>query len=129
MLSYGAFDTFGLQDVEFLRKLSRLGDDVIIGCNSDALCDLQGRPARRSFETRKAMLESCRYVSRVICAESHSQRRTDIVNYNVCVFAMADVWQGAFDDLLDITQVIYLPRAENRDDRPPVSLIENTCAG
>jgi hypothetical protein len=48
----------------------------------------------------------------VICTHSLQQMRTDIVNYNVCVFAMDERWQGQFDDLLDIAQVHYLPRAE-----------------
>ena len=49
-------------------------------------------------------------MSRVIPEENWDQKHTDIVNYNVSVFAMGDEWSGQFDALKDITQVRYLPR-------------------
>lgn len=41
---------------------------------------------------------------------SWAQKRSDIVNHNVAIFAMGDDWTGKFDDLKDVARVVYLPR-------------------
>ncbi len=109
VLSYGAFDQFNQNHVMRLRQLAALGDELIIGCATDEHAFSEGYRCVMSFAQRRAMLESCRFVSRVIPEETWEQKHTDIVNYNVSVFAMGAEWQGQFDALQDITQVHYLP--------------------
>lgn len=110
VLTYGRFDLFNQNHIEFLRQLSKMGDELIVGCTVDSLAELENRPCQQGFEDRRAILESCRYVSRVIAEETPDQKHTDIVNYNVSVVVMSDIWAGELDHLRDVTQVRYLMR-------------------
>ena len=109
VLSYGTFDLSLPAQSLHLRELCAMGDELILGCATDAFADLHGLNTTADYAQRREMLEHCRYVDRVIAQKTIGQIRTDIVNYNVCMFAMDDSWTGQFDDLQDITQVIYLP--------------------
>ncbi len=113
VLTYGTFDLFHYGHVRLLQRLSAMGTELIVGCSTDEFNAIKGKTSVMAFEQRRAILESCRYVSRVIPEENWGQKRTDIVNYNVSIFAMGDDWQGKFDDLGDLTSVIYLARTEN----------------
>ena len=62
------------------------------------------------YEKRKQLLEAIRYVDLVIPEESWEQKRSDIREYHVDTFVMGDDWQGKFDFLQDLCQVVYLPR-------------------
>lgn len=109
VITYGAFDQFGPEHVALLRRLAAMGDKLIVGLATDDHCAAQGTPAHTPFELRREMLEACRYVDRVIPETDAFQKRTDIVNYNVALFAMDDTWSGHFDDLSDLTNVLYVP--------------------
>ena len=113
VLSYGAFDLLTPAHAHTLSALSKLGSEVIIGCASDAFCRAQGFVTRMCFEDRRALLEKCRFVDRVIAQVSLDQMRTDIVNYNVSVIAMGAQHQGQLDNLRDVTQVHYLPQSSS----------------
>jgi glycerol-3-phosphate cytidylyltransferase len=116
VLTYGRFDQFGQHHVRLLQQLSALGDELIVGCATDDFALFEGRPCVQNFETRRAMLESCRFVSRVITEETWEQKHTDVVNYNVSVFAMGAAWVGQFDDLRDLTKVRYLSVDDEVDE-------------
>tara|TARA_R100000306_G_scaffold57369_1_gene55490 strand:- start:1042 stop:1473 length:432 start_codon:yes stop_codon:yes gene_type:complete len=110
VLTYGTFDLFHHGHVNLLRRLADLGTELIVGCSTDAFNQIKGKQCVMSYEQRRTILESCRYVDRVIPEDTWEQKRCDIVNYNVSTFAMGDDWTGKFDDLQDIAQVLYLPR-------------------
>lgn len=110
VLTYGTFDLFRYCHVRLLERLSQLGTELIVGCSTDDFNAAKGKNATMPFAERRSLLESCRYVTRVIPEECWAQKRTDIINYNVSVFAMGDDWTGRFDDLTDLAEVVYLPR-------------------
>ena len=110
VLTYGTFDLFHYGHVRLLRRLAAMGDKLIVGVSTDEFNDAKGKSSVMSFEQRREILEACRYVDRVIPEYDWAQKRTDIVNYNVSIFAMGDDWAGKFDDLSDLTDVVYLPR-------------------
>jgi len=110
VISYGVFDMLSSDHLARLKVLAGLGHEVIIGCADDAYCADLGIVPRRSFAQRRAALQSCRYVSRVIAQTSAGQQRTDIVNYDVDILAMDSRWVGAFDGLEDVVKVHYLPK-------------------
>jgi glycerol-3-phosphate cytidylyltransferase len=112
VLTYGAFDLFHQGHARLLQRLSMLGTELIVGCSTDAYTEQMGVPAVTPYAQRRLMLESCRFVSRVIAEQDREQKFTDIINYNVSVFAMGDDWTGQFDHLEEITQVLYVPRAD-----------------
>lgn len=100
-----------------------LGSELIVGCSTDSYNEEMGLPAVTSYAQRRLMLESCRFVSRVIAEQEWDQKYTDIINYNVSVFAMGDDWTGQFDHFEDITQVVYVPRADIIGERRPFHLV------
>ncbi len=113
ILTYGTFDLFHYGHVRLLQRLATMGSELIVGCSTDEFNALKGKSCVMPYEQRRLILESCRYVSRVIPETTWEQKRSDIVNYNVSVFAIGDDWTGHFDDLRDVAEVLYLPRTEN----------------
>lgn len=113
ILTYGTFDLFHVGHVRLLRRLSDLGDKLIVACSTDAFNAVKGKQTAIPFKHRVEVLEACRYVDLVIPEENWEQKRSDVVNYNVDLFAMGDDWAGKFDDLRDLCDVLYLPRTEN----------------
>lgn len=113
VLTYGTFDLFHHGHVRLLQRLSQLGDELIVGCSTDAFNAVKGKRCVMPYGQRREILEACRYVARVIPEDSWAQKRSDIVNYNVSIFAMGDDWAYHFDDLGDLTRVIYLPRTQD----------------
>lgn len=119
VLTYGSFDLFHQGHASLLQRLSMLGSELIVGCSTDAYNEEMGLPSVTSYAQRRLMLESCRFVSRVIAEQEWDQKYTDIINYNVSVFAMGESWRGQFDHFEDITQVVYVPRSEIIGARRP----------
>ena len=81
-----------VRPTKLAKYLSRMGHEVTV------------------YEKRKQLLEAIRYVDLVIPEESWEQKRSDIREYHVDTFVMGDDWQGKFDFLQDLCQVVYLPR-------------------
>ena len=123
VLTYGSFDLFHQGHARLLQRLSMLGSELIVGCSTDVYNEEMGVPAVTSYAQRRLMLESCRFVSRVIAEQEWDQKYTDIINYNVSVFAMGDDWTGQFDHFEDITQVVYVPRTDIIGERRPFHLV------
>jgi glycerol-3-phosphate cytidylyltransferase len=63
-----------------------------------------------SYEIRKQLLESIRYVGLVIPEESWEQKLSDVKEYHVDTFVIGDDWEGKFDFLKPYCEVVYLPR-------------------
>ena len=70
----------------------------------------KGKKTYFSYEERKKLLESVRYVDLVIPEENWEQKRNDIKEFKIDTFVIGDDWKGKFDDLKDICEVTYLPR-------------------
>lgn len=113
VLTYGSFDPLQIGHVRFLKKLSTLGDRVIVGLSTDQFNSAKGTPSILPFEERREILQSCQYVDHVIPETDWDQKHTDIVNYNIGLFAMGEQFAGKYDHLNDITQVLYLPRSKS----------------
>lgn len=118
LLTYGSFDLFSQKHVRLLRDLSGMCEELIVGCATDAYCIDQAEPCAVPYADRRAMLEHCRFVSRVIPFETLDQQHTDIVNYNVSALAMGREWRGRLDGLRDIVRLLYLSDME----QPPMPL-------
>ena len=110
ILTYGRFDLFDQDHAQFLRDLRAMGDELIVGCSSDALALSHGLPCQMPYDARAAMLSHCRFVDRVIAQTHDAQMRTDIVNYNVSSLVMGTEDAGRFDMLQDIADVRHVPR-------------------
>ncbi|WP_298258430.1 adenylyltransferase/cytidyltransferase family protein [uncultured Litoreibacter sp.] len=110
VLTYGTFDMFHVGHVRLLERLSYFGDRLIVGLSTDDFNARKGKKAVISYEDRASILRSCRFVEEVVPEKCWSQKVLDIRRFNVDVFGMGDDWQGEFDSLKSLCQVVYLPR-------------------
>lgn len=110
VITYGTFDLFHVGHVRLLKRLSALGDRLIVGLSTDKFNQLKGKSVIFPYEHRKQILESCRYVDAVFPEENWEQKRSDILRERATIFAIGDDWSGKFDELSEICEVVYLPR-------------------
>lgn len=113
VITYGTFDLFHIGHVKLLKRLSLLGDRLVVGCSSDSFNEMKGKQTIMTYDQRKETLLACRYVDSVFEEKSWEQKRDDIKRENASIFAMGDDWAGKFDDLSDIVEVLYLPRTKD----------------
>lgn len=113
VLTYGTFDLIHRGHINILKRAKALGDYLIVGISSDEFNELKGKNSYYTFEERKYILEAISYVDLVIKEDHWDQKKNDIENHNIDVFVMGDDWEGKFDDLKELCEVVYLPRTEN----------------
>lgn len=112
VITYGTFDLLHYGHINLLKRAKALGDYLIVALSTD---DFNWREKRKksyfSYEHRKELLESIRYVDLVIPEENWEQKVTDVKEYHIDTFVIGDDWAGKFDFLKDEgVQVVYLPR-------------------
>lgn len=112
VITYGTYDLLHWGHIRLLKRAKELGDYLIVVLSSDEFNAIKGKKAYHSYEERKMMLEAIRYVDLVVPEFKWEQKRDDILKYQADIFVMGDDWQGKFDDLKDICEVVYLPRTE-----------------
>lgn len=113
VLTYGTFDLFHVGHVRLLERLSKLGEKLYVGISSDEFNALKGKTSFFSYEERAEIVAACKYVDFVFPENEWEQKLRDIKNYNVSIFAMGGDWEGKFDYLSDVCEVVYLPRTED----------------
>lgn len=124
VITYGTFDLFHVGHVRLLARLAAIGDKLIVGCSTDAFNAGKGKVTVIPYAQRVEILESCKYIDKVIPEESWDQKANDIQQYGASLFAMGDDWAGKFDFLNDLCDVLYLPRTENISTTELKSLIQ-----
>lgn len=112
VITYGTFDLLHIGHINILKRARELGDYLIVAVSTDDFNKIKGKKAQFSYEERKCILESIKYVDEVIPEESWQQKIQDIKKYNIDCFVMGDDWEGKFDFLMEFCKVIYLKRTE-----------------
>ena len=112
VITYGTYDLLHWGHIRLLKRARSLGDYLIVALSTDEINEFKGKKAYHSYEERKLMLEAIRYVDLVIPENDWEQKRGDIVKFDVDVFAIGDDWEGKFDYLEDLCEVVYLPRTD-----------------
>ncbi|ASS94822.1 glycerol-3-phosphate cytidylyltransferase [Peribacillus simplex] len=110
VITYGTFDLLHWGHINLLKRAKDLGDYLIVAISTDEFNALKDKKAYHSFENRKMILESIRYVDEVIPEDKWEQKKEDIVREGVDIFVMGDDWKGQFDELSEVCEVVYLPR-------------------
>ena len=112
VITYGTFDTLHYGHIRLLQRARALGDYLIVALSTDEFNALKDKTAFHSWQERKAHLEALRYVDLVIPENTWEQKREDVQLYKVDIFTMGDDWNGKFDFLSDLCEVVYMPRTE-----------------
>lgn len=110
VLTYGTFDLIHWGHVNLLKRAKELGDYLIVAISTDEFNQIKNKKAYYSYEHRKLIVESIRYVDQVIPENNWEQKVDDVKKYDVDIFVMGDDWKGKFDFLKDYCEVVYLPR-------------------
>jgi len=114
ILTYGTFDLLHIGHINLLKRAKALGDRLIVALSTDEFNLVEkNKTCAASYEDRKTILESLRFVDLVIPEENWEQKSTDVITHNVDVFVIGDDWTGHFDFLKDKCEVVYLPRTAN----------------
>lgn len=112
IITYGTFDLLHWGHINLLKRAKALGDYLVVAISTDEFNALKDKKAYHSFENRKAILESIKYVDKVIPENTWEQKKEDIIRENIDIFVMGDDWEGKFDDLKEYCEVVYLPRTD-----------------
>lgn len=112
VLTYGTFDLFHIGHLHLLERLSRMGDRLIVGVSTDEFNQQKGKRTVIPYAERSRLVKAIRYVDAVIPETSWEQKRADIRRYGAAVFGIGADWEGKFDDLRDLCEVVYLPRTQ-----------------
>ncbi len=113
VITYGTYDLFHHGHVNIIRRAKELGDYLIVGISSDEFNETEKhKDTYFSYEERKLVIESLKYVDEVIPETNWQQKIEDVKKYGIDVFVIGDDWQGKFDFLKEYCEVVYLKRTE-----------------
>jgi glycerol-3-phosphate cytidylyltransferase len=111
VITFGTFDVFHVGHLAILERAAALGDRLVVGVSSDELnIAKKGRPCVYDLASRTAILRALRCVDEVFTEESLELKRDYLQKYSADVLVMGHDWEGRFDELADICEVVYLPR-------------------
>ncbi len=112
VITYGTYDLLHRGHINLLKRAKEMGDYLIVGLSSDEFNGVKNKKSFYSYEERKLVLEAVRYVDLVIPEHDWEQKARDIIDHEIDVFVMGDDWEGKFDHLANLCEVVYLPRTE-----------------
>lgn len=113
VITYGTFDLLHYGHIEILRRAKELAGEagrLIVAVSTDEFNAIKGKHSHMPFEKRKELVAAIRYADEVIPENDWEQKRNDITEHNVDIFVMGNDWEGKFDELKDLCDVVYLER-------------------
>lgn len=110
VITYGTFDLIHYGHINLLERAKKIGDYLIVGLSTNEFNEIKNKKCYFSYEERKRLLEAIRYVDLVIPEESWEQKARDIQLYQIDTFVMGNDWEGKFDELKELCDVVYLRR-------------------
>ena len=113
IITYGTFDLLHYGHINLLRRAKKLGDYLIVALSTvEFNWNSKQKKCYFNYEKRKMLLEAIRYVDLVIPEENWEQKVNDIKEFKIDTFVMGNDWEGKFDFLKDLCEVVYLPRTK-----------------
>jgi len=111
VITFGTFDVLHVGHIRVLQRAAALGDRLVVGVSADELnISKKGRAPVFSEEERLEIVGSLKMVDEVFVEESLELKRDYVTQFRADVLAMGNDWEGKFDSLSDICEVVYFPR-------------------
>jgi glycerol-3-phosphate cytidylyltransferase len=110
VLTYGTFDLLHVGHLNLLRRARALGARLVVGISTNEFNATKGKRTIMDFEDRLEIVRSIRYVDEVFPESCWDQKIYDVRRFNANTFVMGDDWEGKFDFLKEVCEVVYLPR-------------------
>ena len=113
VITYGTYDLLHFGHIRLLERAKALGDYLIVGVSTDEFNAIKHKSSYLTYPERKFVVESIRYVDKVIPEEHWEQKPDDIKKYNVSIVAMGSDWEGdeRFEKLREYCDVRYTYRS------------------
>lgn len=127
VITFGTFDVFHVGHLNILKRAKSLGDRLIVGVSSDALnVKKKDRYPIYNEKDRLSIVQGVRYVDNVFLEESLELKEEYITRYSANILVMGDDWQGRFDYLSPLVDVIYLERTPSVSTTSVIEVIQDT---
>ena len=112
IITYGTYDLLTPGHIQHLKEAKEMGDYLIVGLSTDEFNAIKHKTAYLSYEERKYVLESIKYVDEVIPETDWNQKPGDIKKYDISVVAMGSDWENdeRFEKLREYCDVVYTKR-------------------
>ena len=111
VITFGTFDVFHVGHLRILERAAAYGDRLIVGISTDKLnYAKKGRYPVFRQEERAEIVQALRWVDSVFWEESLELKRKYIQSFGASILVMGDDWEGKFDAMSDICEVVYLHR-------------------
>ncbi|MGB0898925.1 MAG: adenylyltransferase/cytidyltransferase family protein [Psychrobium sp.] len=126
IITFGTYDVFHVGHVNILERARAKGDYLIVGVSSDALnMSKKGRNPIYSQDDRIHILKSLRCVDEVFVEESLELKEQYLIDHKADMLVMGDDWEGKFDHLKHVCDVVYLPRTPSISTTETIEIVKN----
>ena len=127
VITYGTFDLFHEGHYNLLKRAKELGDYLIVGVTTEQYDISRGKlNVVDSLITRIDNVRATGFADEIVVEDHAGQKIEDIQRFNVDIFTLGSDWEGAFDNLKEYCEVVYLPRTKDvsstirREERHPI---------
>ena len=111
VITFGTFDVFHVGHLRILKRAKELGAHLTVGVSSDQLnFSKKNRYPIYPQNERMEIISNLYFVDEVFLEKSLELKADYIQKFNANTLVMGDDWQGQFDNLQSLCNVIYLPR-------------------
>lgn len=125
VITYGTFDLFHYGHLKILERAKQLGDYLIVAVSTDEFNQIKGKKCVYPYEHRAEIVKAIKCVDEVIPETEWEQKKQDVIKHKVDVFVMGSDWEGRFDELKEICEVVYLPRTPDISSTDIKSNVKN----
>ncbi|ACJ31670.1 Cytidyltransferase-like protein [Shewanella piezotolerans WP3] len=111
IITFGTFDMFHIGHLNIIERAKKVGTHITVGVSSDALnfSKKQRYPVCNERD-RMRIVSALGCVDEVFLEESLELKAEYIKVHKADCLVMGDDWEGKFDHLKPLCDVIYLPR-------------------
>lgn len=111
-LTYGTYDLFHVGHVRLFQRIKQRFDRLVVAVSTDEFNALKGKKSVVPYADRVEMVRACRWVDEVIAETDWAQKERDVVAHGADAVVMGSDWEGRFDHLKPLCEVVYLQRTE-----------------
>jgi len=111
IITFGTYDLLHVGHIRLLSRARDLGDRLVVGVSSDELnFSKKNKYPEFSQQERMEIISMIKGVDQVFLEESLDLKASYLEKYSADILVMGDDWEGKFDHLSSLCQVVYLPR-------------------
>ena len=114
VITYGSFDLFHEGHYNLLKRAKELGDYLIVGITTEQFDESRGKlNIVDSLIDRIEHVKETGFADQIIIEDHLGQKVEDIQKYGVNIFTLGSDWEGKYDYLKELCEVVYLERTKN----------------